>query len=103
MNEPIRLEPYEGDVFRAFSTAYPSQELMDDLVDTTKEQETLKPFYYQDPEPSAMDRLERILQRSVAQIIQDEISEKFNPQNWYASRYSDGTWGVLYTAESRQT
>jgi hypothetical protein len=54
-------------------------------------------------QPETMDRLERILQRSTQEIIQEGISSKFKPENWYQTRYSDGTWAVLYTAEAPQT
>lgn len=103
MNEPVKLTSYDGDVYRVFSTAYPTQELLDDLLENPDERNALKPFYYAEAQPERMDRLERIMQRSASAIIQEEISAKFNPDNWYASRYSDGTWSVLYSAELPRT
>jgi hypothetical protein len=94
---------YDRNVFRAFSTAYPSQELFDDLLENAHEREALKPNYYCENFPETMDRLERVLGRSTDQIIQEEISSKFLPGNWYKSRYSDGTFPVLYAAENQET
>lgn len=103
MSAVADLIPYRGDVYRNFATAYPSQEVTDDLVSRQRDQEILKRFFYRSAESSGQTKIERVLNKSVRQIIQEEISAKFNPQNWYASRYSDGTWGVLYSAESEQT
>lgn len=109
MNEPAKpapvpeFVPYSKDVYRNFATAYPSQEVTDDLVSRRRDQEILKRFFYRSAESSGQAKVERVLNKSVRQIIQEEISAKFSPQNWYASRYSDGTWGVLYSAESDQT
>ncbi len=94
---------YDRDAFRAFSTAHPSQELFDDLLDDAREREGLKSNYYCENFPETMDRLERVLGRSTDQIIQEEISSKFLPQNWYKSRYSDGSFPVLYAAETKDT
>lgn len=103
MKEPVSFSPYQNEVFRVFSTAHPSQELLNDLLEDPAEIELLKPLYYSEKEPASMDRLERILQRSANEIIQKEISSKFEPENWYVSRFSDGTWGVLYSAETAET
>lgn len=103
MSEPVKLTTYQGDVFRAFSTAYPTQELLDDLLEDPADRDTLKPLYYTPDFPEDMDRIERVIRRSVRAIIQDEIKAKFQPQKWYPSRFSDGTWPVLYSAEDDVT
>ncbi len=103
MSAPVKHSRYNGDVFRAFSTAHPPQELMDDLLDDPKEREALKPLYYADETPADMDRLERVLKRSAQEIIQQEISAKFQPQTWNATRFSNGSWAVLYSAEAKET
>lgn len=100
---PVDFKKYQGQVFRAFSTAHPTQELLDDLVTEPKERDGLKGLYYLDEISPAMSPTERTLRRSDQKIIQDEISRKFKPENWYASRYSDGSWGVLYSAEEEST
>ncbi len=46
---------------------------------------------------------ERVYRRSDQQVIQEEISSKFHPRQWYISRYSDSTWPVLYSAETEET
>lgn len=93
--------PYHKNVYRNFATLIESQELVDDLTNSTRRQNILNKFFYPDlPIPSSV---ERVMNRSLRQIILNEINSKFNPLNWYYSRYSDGTWPVLYTAESEQT
>ncbi|MBI2340247.1 MAG: RES family NAD+ phosphorylase [Deltaproteobacteria bacterium] len=107
MNEPanpkaarrIDLISYHADVFRNFATLHPTQELTNDLAANPRDQEILKCFFYQGGEGQIRSKVERVLRKSERQIVQDEISAKFNPQNWYATRYSDGTWGLLYSAE----
>jgi RES domain-containing protein len=102
-NVPVKLIPYHREVFRAFATIQPAQDLLDDLLETPKEQQSLESFYYLDEISPGMLPVERVFRRSDQQIIQEEISSKFQPQNWYASRYSDGTWAVLYSAEAEET
>ncbi len=95
---------YSEIVYRNFATSFESQELTDDLASGPDDQEILKQFFYSDQPPLEMLRpIERVLQKSAHQIIQSHIHSKFNPSAWYATRYSDGTWGVLYAAESEET
>ena len=97
---PADFIKYQGEVFRGFLTVQPSQGLLDDLVESPKEEEALEAFYYLDEISPKMPPVERVFRRSEQRVIQSEISSKFNPKKkWYASRYSDGTWGVLYSAE----
>ncbi len=108
MNAPTNPSPlpqshYEGKTYRAFSTAHPSQNLLDDLFGDPKEEEQLKPYYYPTSQLSAQKPAERVLKRTFQSIIQQEIASKFKPENWYQSRFSDGSWGVLYSAESEHT
>ena len=74
---------------------------MDDLVGDSKTFAVLKPLYYF--KFPALTPVERVLNKSVRQIIQEEIDSKFQPAHWYQSRYSDGTWPVIYSAESEET
>jgi len=104
MKEPVKLISYQGHVFRNIAGLDPSLELTRDIAPSQEAQEVLKKFYYNDPQMVAVQSpVERILQRSICQMIQEEISEKFKPKKWYASRFSDGSWRVLYTAESEVT
>ncbi|MBI2335842.1 MAG: RES family NAD+ phosphorylase [Deltaproteobacteria bacterium] len=104
MKEPVKLTSYQGNVFRNIAGLDPSLELTNDIAPSQTAQEVLKKFYYDDPQMVAVQSpIERILQRSICQMIQEEISKKFKPGNWYASRFSNGSWGVLYTAESEVT
>lgn len=94
---------YRKRVFRNFATVVPSQNLVDDLVASAKNQKLITNFFYRDEDFSKQKPIERILQRSEKMIVASEIQAKFQPQNWYATRYSDGSWPVLYTAESEET
>lgn len=95
---------YAGPVFRNFATSIESQELMDDLTSDPKSQEILKGLYYTEEEiAQSRSPVERVLEKSIRQIIQEEIDSKFSPSAWYQTRYSDGTWPVLYAAESEET
>ncbi len=102
MSEHVNFFAYQKKVFRAFSTAHPSQNLLDDLC-SPQEQSLLESLYYPDQAFAELPAAERSFQRSQQSEIQQEISKKFNPQNWYRSRYSDGSFGVLYSAESEKT
>lgn len=97
----LSFTSYNKKVFRNFATLIHSEELVDDLTLSKTHQNILKKFFYPDNSPSS--RLERVMNRSVRQIILNEINSKFNPQNWYFSRFSDGSWPVLYAAESENT
>lgn len=103
MSAPAKLVSYHNSVFRVFSTAHPTQDLLDDLLENDAEREVLKPLFYSASVPASMDRLERVLQRSTQEIVQKEIQSKFTPEKWSVSRFSDGTWPVLYSAETPQT
>jgi len=103
MKEPVKFINYSGIVFRVFSTVYPSQDLLDDILPQAEDRKVAKKFYYSPHIPDTLTRQERILRRSISSIIQKEISEKFNPKNWNKSRYSDGTWEVFYSAQSEKT
>ncbi|OGP08133.1 MAG: hypothetical protein A2048_00485 [Deltaproteobacteria bacterium GWA2_45_12] len=104
MKEPVKLIHYEGNVFRNIASLSPSQELTDDIAPSHEAQEILKKFYYHDSSvPIMQSPAERVLKRSIDEFIGEEISKKFKPENWYSSRFSDGTWAVLYTAESEVT
>lgn len=103
MNARTNFISYNRRVFRNFATVTPSQSLVDDLVDQKEEQTTLESLYYQDKTLRSLSPLERSLNRSFDAVVQSEINSKFMPKNWYASRYSDGTWPVLYAAESEET
>ena len=103
MNELVEFIHYDREVFRAFSSAHPSQDLFDDLLPDRKDQEIVKPFYYPEETGPISSPTERVFRHSDQKEIQQEISSKFKPENWYASRYSDGTWGVLYSAELQET
>ncbi len=98
----MQLRSYSGRVYRNFATSIESQELTDDLSDTLEHREILRGLFY-----TASERLltpvVRVLEKSENQIIQEEIDKKFNPTQWYASRYSDGSWAVLYAAEAEET
>lgn len=94
---------YSKKVYRNFATSIESQELMDDLTADVGHQEILKKFYYAEEFPKASWPVERVLRRSIQQIVDDEIDSKFNPSHWHETRYSDGTWAVLYAAESEET
>ncbi|MBL7685693.1 MAG: RES family NAD+ phosphorylase [Deltaproteobacteria bacterium] len=101
MNEATNLKPYQGRVYRNIATLHPSQELMDDLVDKPSDQNRLKIFYYLEKKNTSPT--ERVLNRSLASLIQEEIQAKFTPQKWFSSRFSDGSWPVLYSAEDEKT
>lgn len=103
MNARANFISYHRRVFRNFATVAPSQNLVDDLVEKKEEQEVLEKLYYKDEVLRTLSPLERSLKRSFDTVIQSEIHSKFMPQTWYASRYSDGTWPVLYAAESEET
>lgn len=96
------LRHYSGRVYRNFATSIESQDVTDDLVDDAADRKILQPLYYPDDERN-ISPVERVLRKSTNQIIQEEIDAKFRPSSWYPTRYSDGTWGVLYTAESEET
>lgn len=99
----MRLSTYSGKVFRNFAIIKESQDLMDDLSDNGQNRRILNGLFYPTQEQSLKTPIERVLEKSERQIIQEEIDGKFNPQSWYQSRYSDGTWPVLYAAESEET
>lgn len=98
----MQLRSYSGRVYRNFATSIESQDLTDDLSDDHEHREILKEKFYT-PSEKPLTPIERVLQKSEDQIIQEEIDKRFNPANWYASRYSDGTWAVLYAAEAEET
>lgn len=102
MNAPVELTPYRKIVFRNFGSVVPSQNLMDDLADSEADQEILNNLFYEMP-VGGIQPVERVLAKSMQCVLQDEIQSKFNPAHWYPSRYSDGTWAVLYTAEEEET
>ncbi len=105
MKEPtshLPLSRYAGRVYRNFPTLVESQDLMDDLAPDPEQQRILEKFFYDD-DHRWLAPIERIMKKSVQQIIQEQIDAKFQPSVWQASRYSDGTWAVLYTAESEET
>ena len=95
------LEPYSHEVFRNFATSIESQNLMDDLVSDPAIVNRLTPLHYKSS--ASPSPVERVLNKSERQIIQDEIDAKFQPSHWYESRYSDGSWSVIYSAESEET
>lgn len=97
------LRRYSGRVYRNFASIIESQELMDDLCDLPEHRKILQGLFYTPSERPLKSPTERVLEKSEGQIIQEEIDRKFNPTNWYASRYSDGTWAVLYAGESEET
>lgn len=99
----MRLRPYSGRVFRNFATSIESQDLTDDLSDNPEHREILKGLFYTTSEKPLKSPVERVLEKSEDQIIQEEIDKRFNPTHWYDSRYSDGSWAVLYAAESEET
>lgn len=102
MNEPVDFSPYSGDVFRNFATNS-HDEVTNDLVDNPRDQQILKRSFYKGEEGGIQSSAERVLRKSERQIVQTEISAKFNPKKWYPTRYSNGSWAVLYTAESENT
>ena len=100
----MRLRNYSGRVYRNFATSIVSQDLTDDLCAAAAEREILQELFYTAEEKKPLPSpVERVLEKSEQQIIQEEIDKKFNPAQWCASRYSDGTWAVLYAAESEET
>jgi hypothetical protein len=103
MNELANFIYYQKEVFRIFSTAHPSQELLDDLLPKPSDQNLIKPLYYPEEIPQELTATQRVIRYSENQEIQQEISAKFNPKNWYRNRFSAGTWRVLYSAESTET
>lgn len=103
MTPEIVYSTYYGGAYRAFHTAYPSQELVDDLVDTPREEAILKTFYYESPDVAARAPTRRVLSQSAQTFIQSHISEKFSSGRWYVSRFSDGSWPVLYAAQEEAT
>lgn len=102
MKEHDKFCFYKRSVYRNFATLEPSQEVLNDLVASQKDQDILKNTFY-DIHESGQTPIERVLKKSNRQIIQDELDSKFKPENWYKSRYSNGSWSVLYTAESKLT
>lgn len=94
---------YKHTVYRNFATLAPAQNLMDDLVSSREAQNILGKLYYDSGTSQHKSATERVMQKSEREIIQSEINSKFKPQNWYATRFSDGTWPVLYCAESEGT
>ncbi|MCB1197106.1 MAG: RES family NAD+ phosphorylase [Deltaproteobacteria bacterium] len=90
---------YAKTLFRCFNTIKTSQNLLDDIGLNSEQQEVAKGFFYQNG--SAEAPAKRVFERS-AQVLAD-ISAKFKPENWNHSRFSNGQWSVLYTAESRET
>jgi len=103
MKEPVKFITYHNPVYRVIVTTSPSQELTDDLVDNEEEQAILKNVFYEPKELVDKLPIERVYQRSMYEIIIKEIHKKFNAKSWYESRFSDGTWYVLYTAECELT
>lgn len=100
----MHLRPYSGRVYRNFATLLPSQNLMDDLTENAARQKAFeKLYYFGGTDALRSSPVERVLGKSEDQIIQEEIDGKFRPETWRASRYSDGTWAVLYAAESEET
>jgi hypothetical protein len=99
----MKLRSYAGRVYRNFATIIESQELTDDLTQDSENREILKRFFYPAGVKPLKSPIERVLEKSEDQIIQEEIDKKFRPSQWRASRYSDGTWGVLYAAEAEET
>lgn len=102
MSAPVNFISYQNPVYRNFATLYPSQDLTDDLADTETEQNILKNFFYETKELDPV-KAKRVFQKSLQQIVQKEIDSRFKPENWRATRYSDGSWGVLYAAETEET
>jgi RES domain-containing protein len=99
----MHLRSYTGRVYRNFATIIESQELTDDLTEDPANREILKGFFYSSEEKRLKSPVERVLEKSEDQIVQEEIDCRFQPSKWRVSRYSDGTWGVLYAAESEET
>lgn len=99
----MHLRSYSGRVYRNFSTIIESQELTDDISENPEHRDILKKLFYTPRETPLKPAIVRVLEKSEDQITQEEIDHKFNPANWYASRYSDGTWPALYAAESEET
>ncbi len=132
MKEPVKFCFYRRHVFRNFATAIPSQDVLDDLnLDSRGKKAIQKTFY--DHADQNKTPFERVMNRSAvsdrvsqgrkrplrgqateiltiphcgfnkSQIIAAEINSKFKPLKWHATRYSDGSWPVLYSAESEKT
>ena len=100
----MHFRHYANTVYRNFATLDVSEELVDDLTEAPEEQETLKTHYYTGyAKQEGATPIERVLEKSMTEVIQGHIDAKFSPDTWYTTRYSDGTWPVLYTAESEET
>ena len=102
MKEPVKFISYRKAVYRNFATVTPSQNLVDDLVADPLERKTLGKFFYS-PENLKAQPVERVLERSLISFIQEHINPIFTPDRWRSSRFSDGTWPVLYSAEDEET
>lgn len=102
MKEPVKFISYRKAVYRNFATVTPSQNLVDDLVEDPLEREVLGKFFYS-PENLKAQPVERVLERSLVSFIQEHINPLFTPKRWRSSRFSDGTWPVLYSAEDEET
>ena len=80
----------------------PSQNLLDDLDLTEKEQEIVSQAFY-DEDNESKTPAQRILDRSEYELVLENIHPKFKPDQWMVGRFGDGTWPVLYSAESSHT
>ena len=96
----LRKKKYSKTLYRCFHTLKTSQSLLDDIGLSDAEQDVAKDFFYQNGRSESAPA-QRVFERS-RQVAKD-ISSKFKPENWSASRFCNGQWSVLYAAESQQT
>jgi hypothetical protein len=97
----LRLLDWHGDLYRNIVSLRQSENLFDDLSDAPAAQQValqlelrFKPMTYESPQP--------IMARPFEESLYDEaIVYPFN--NWRASRYSDGSFGVWYGTDDLAT
>jgi hypothetical protein len=94
--------PYSNVVFRCFNSVKPSQHLLDDIGLGSDEQAVAAEAYY-DEDLETLNPHQRVLERSEYGLVLENIHSKFHPSSWMDGRFSDGTWAVLYSAESENT
>ena len=101
MSAPVK-KLYKKQVYRCFHSVHPTQHLLDDIGLTEAEQKILESVYY----PNDLLKLpahERVLKRAEYEIVVSDIQQKFTPATWMESRFCNGSWAVIYTAEGQET
>ncbi len=99
--EGITLSDFHDDIHRNITSLRESQDLYDDLTDSPEGWQaavdlelTTKPHTYLSSQP--------VIDRPFEEAVYNEaISYPF--ENWSKTRYSDGSYGVWYGADSLQT